>query len=264
MLACENPQLRWIDCAGPLFAGYAANNLLPLRAGDVVRAFAFQREIGVVPGAVVASLFMERLLDMLALACLLGFAAIYFGRSASAFYGSGLVAVTVVAVISLLLVRFPKAAANLAFSLGRSIQRISPKLSDRIQSEISIGLNSLPKLTSRPMALRLFALSALIWACECFIFWFCALAISTLTLPIASLLAVSVGTLATLVPSTPGFVGTFEYPIVIAMTTLGNDPSAATAYALLVHTLLAVPSVALGTPHLIIHRFRLRESPADP
>ena len=41
MLKQSNPNLKWSDCAGPLMASVAANNVLPFRVGDLLRAFGF-------------------------------------------------------------------------------------------------------------------------------------------------------------------------------------------------------------------------------
>src|SRR5581483_1637522 len=79
MLAHENPGVRWIDCAGPLLASYAANSVLPLRAGDILRTFWFQDLLGVTPGVVVATLLVERLLDILVLISVGGIVFVYFG-----------------------------------------------------------------------------------------------------------------------------------------------------------------------------------------
>ncbi|HSC81948.1 MAG TPA: lysylphosphatidylglycerol synthase domain-containing protein, partial [Chitinolyticbacter sp.] len=70
-----------------------------------------------------------------------------------------------------------------------------------------------------------------------------------------------VGTLATLIPSTPGYVGTFDYFTVRAMTALGNGQVVATAYALLVHALLWLPPTLAGGAYLLATRTRIpRES----
>jgi uncharacterized membrane protein YbhN (UPF0104 family) len=71
--------------------------------------------------------------------------------------------------------------------------------------------------------------------------------------PLAGWLALPVGTLATLIPSTPGYVGTFDYFTVKAMTELGNTTAAATAYALLVHALLWLPPTLVGGLYLLLH-----------
>ena len=67
MLRVFSPHVRYGQAAGPFLAGFAINNLVPLRAGDIARAFAFQHRLGVSPSRVTATLIMERLWDLLAL-----------------------------------------------------------------------------------------------------------------------------------------------------------------------------------------------------
>jgi len=64
MLNRDNSSLKWNHCAGPLLGSFAANNVLPFRAGDVLRTFAFNGRLGVSSGVVLATLFVERLLDL--------------------------------------------------------------------------------------------------------------------------------------------------------------------------------------------------------
>ena len=47
MLSKENPDLLLRACLGPFFASVAMNNVLPLRAGDVLRAFGFNKALKV-------------------------------------------------------------------------------------------------------------------------------------------------------------------------------------------------------------------------
>src|SRR6476646_1355204 len=54
-----------------LVVGFTVNNLLPVRMGEVARAYLLARWSGVAYGASVASLVVERVLDGLSLAALL-------------------------------------------------------------------------------------------------------------------------------------------------------------------------------------------------
>ena len=83
MLLRDNPQLHWRNCAGPLLASFAANNVLPFRAGDLLRAFAFNGRLGISAGTSLATLFVERLLDLLMVFMLLGCAIVSFGLDIS-------------------------------------------------------------------------------------------------------------------------------------------------------------------------------------
>ena len=59
-------------CAAPFLASIAMNNVLPLRAGDVVRALVFPKALGVSKTLATGSLVMERLVDLLTLLVFLG------------------------------------------------------------------------------------------------------------------------------------------------------------------------------------------------
>ncbi len=58
--------------------------------------------------------------------------------------------------------------------------------------------------------------------------------------------ALSTGALATLLPSSPGYVGTFDYFAILGITAYGASRAAAAAFALLVHFLLWLPPTVVG------------------
>ena len=258
MLVHENREIGWWDCAGPFFAGYAANNLLPFRAGDVVRAFAFSRVLGVNPGAVVTTLLVERLLDLLALLLILSSSILAFGvaRFHSSTAGVLILGTSLVAVLIVLF--FPRIVVRVVRSACTGIGRVSPRIGGKILSEVEKGAAMLTSLTDAKNLLGLFLLTMLVWVIEGWIFLSAALSVPTLVVPEASLLALPTGTLSTLIPSAPGFIGTFEYFVVISMTEMGNPTAAASVYALIVHGLLAFPSLLFGGAYLVFSSFRAR------
>jgi hypothetical protein len=65
--------------------------------------------------------------------------------------------------------------------------------------------------------------------------------------PLAALLAVGVANLGALIPAAPGYVGTFDAPLVALLTGIfGVSQVDAFGYTLLVHAALLVPVVLLG------------------
>jgi uncharacterized membrane protein YbhN (UPF0104 family) len=82
--------------------------------------------------------------------------------------------------------------------------------------------------------------------------------------PQAAWLALPVGTLATLIPSAPGYAGTFDFFTAQAMALLGNPIAAATAYALLVHALLWLPATLVGGVLLLAYPRRATPAKAGP
>lgn len=254
MLKRDNPGLKWSNCAGPLLASFAANNVLPFRAGDVLRSFAFNRKLGTSSGIVIATLFVERLLDLLMVLTLLGATLAVFGMDSARFAGVGGTALIAGAAVILGVLLFPRSFAPAARACGKFVCRIAPRPGEKLLAEIDKSLATLDHLAKGNTMLKLVAWSLLAWLAEGCVFWFAALALPSVTVPSAGWLALPVGTLATLIPSTPGYVGTFDYFTVRAMTALGNATAAATAHALLVHALLWLPPTLTGGIYLLLRR----------
>lgn len=258
MLAIDAPGLSWQACAGPFLASFALNNLLPLRAGDVLRTFVFKQQLGCGPAVVLATLLVERLLDLLMVLVLLGAALLVFGLDVSALANVGGVALVLAAMVILLLLLFPRVFAPLARAVVALLARFAPGPADKIDAEIDKLFATLGHLSSGRTMLQLLALSLAAWLAEGLVFWCAALAISGIAVPTAGWLALPVGTLATLIPSTPGYVGTFDFFVARAMTLAGNPAGAATAFALLAHLLLWLPVTLTGGIYLLASRTRLK------
>jgi uncharacterized protein (TIRG00374 family) len=254
MLARDNPGLRRGACAGPLLAGFAANNVLPFRAGDVLRAFAFNARLGASSGTVLATLFVERLLDLLVVLVLLLAALAAFGLNAHRIAGLGAVSLIAIGCAILGLLFRPQLLAVVVRAAGEPLARLLPRRSQRLGAEIDRGLSTLRHLSGGHTMFRLLAWSIMTWLAEGCVFWFAALAVSGLTAPEAGWLALPLGTLATLIPSTPGYVGTFDYFTIRGMTALGNAMAPAVAHALLVHALLWLPPTLAGGLYLLLRR----------
>lgn len=262
MLKIDNPALRWSQCSGPFVASFAANNVLPLRAGDLLRIMGFNQRIGVGAAQVAATMFVERLLDLMMLLCLLGLALTAFDLRLHqvARVGSGtLIGLAVLILVFLSAPRIPLALTALVL---RALSSIAPALHQRIRPTLDQMLHTLLHLSRGATMARLVAWSAASWLCEGLMFWFAAQALPGIETARAAWLAFPIATLSTLVPSTPGYVGTFDYFAALAMQLLGNDPAASTVYAILAHLLLWLPPTIVGAIYLMMappDRFAFKE-----
>ena len=133
-----------------------------------------------------------------------------------------------------------------------TVSHSAPGPGGKLQEGVRKALETLFHLAQGGTMLRLIAWSVCAWLAEGCVFWLSALALPSIHAPLAGWIALPVGTLATLIPSTPGYVGTFDFFTVRAMTEMGNTQVAATAYALLVHTLLWLPPTVIGGLYLLL------------
>ena len=65
--------------------------------------------------------------------------------------------------------------------------------------------------------------------------------------------------LATTIPSSPGYVGTFDLPGIVTLTAFGVPQDTATAYTLVLHAALWFPVTALGAYYMLREQLSLRE-----
>lgn len=257
MLLQDSPLLSFKNCAGPLLASFAINNVLPFRSGDVMRAFAFNRQLGTSSGIVLASLFVERLLDLLMVLLILGGALAVFRLDIERFAGLGSVMLISLSLLIVLVLLFPALFKPLALGLNKVIIKLFPRFGNKLATEINKGMDTLAHLSKKGTMLILMLWSCAAWLAEGMLFWCVAMALlPAIEAPAAGWLALPVGTLATLIPSTPGYIGTFDYFTIKAMTALGNTATISTAYALLVHALLWLPPTLTGGLYLLVINFQ--------
>jgi uncharacterized protein (TIRG00374 family) len=254
MLRAENPGIKWRDCALPLLSSFAVNNVLPFRAGDVMRSFAFCERLGTSSGTVIATLLVERVLDLLVLLLALAAACALLGAGAGVLGAVTLPALAAVSVaLVVVLFLLPSVVARFGRVATAVATRMAPGVGARMAAEVARCVDALYRLSRAGTMPRLVAWSLTAWAAEGLVFYAAALAMPALSNPLAAWLALPVGTLATLIPSTPGYIGTFDYFTAAAVRELGNAPAAAAAYAYLVHLLLWLPPTLIGGVALAFH-----------
>ncbi|WP_203228090.1 lysylphosphatidylglycerol synthase transmembrane domain-containing protein [Roseovarius dicentrarchi] len=268
MLRRSNPEIGWITCAIPFMGSIAANNVLPFRAGDALRALAFSGWMGVPTASVIATLLVERLLDLLSLLIALGLVLVIFDLGSSApaalvgISGTGLIGVGL-AVMALLL--FPQIMEPLVRLLIRMVNRVvSANAGVRLSGISDKVFDTLRHLSQGPRMALLVLWSAAVWGLEGAVFWAAAHAVPSLETPVAGWLALPVGTLATLLPSTPGYIGTFDFFVIKAMEVMGNPAVAAAAFAVLVHFILWLPATLIGGACMAYWGLRRRSPPSSP
>lgn len=258
MLALANPNLGFWRCSVPFLGSIAANNVLPFRLGDVLRCLAFGRWLAVDTGTVTATVFAERLLDLLIVLIAMGLAILFFApdEGASGLLGVGAWGLVALGLVALGLLLVPNVLRPLAMAVIALVQKMSPAVAMRLSGFSAPLLDTLVALSEGRRMLELIAISALVWTCEGAVYWAVAMAIPAMAAPAAAWLAMPVGTLATLLPSTPGYIGTFDYFAIAAAKAGGNSTAAATAFAVMVHLYFYILASVLGGVCLLIWRLK--------
>jgi len=249
MLASCNASLTWGRCSAPFMASVAANNVLPFRAGDVLRATAFSSWLGVPAARVLATLLVERLLDLLSVTAALAVALGLFGAGragAQSLFGWGAGAFALIACAVALVLLFSRLLEAPVLRVVRALPNRVAGFSERLEVWVRHLFDTLSALSERSRMATMMSWSFLAWASEACVFYAVARALPDMSAPVAAWAAMPAGALSTMLPLTPGYIGTFHYFVMQAAQALGNPEVAAAAFAFLVHLAFFIPTSLWG------------------
>jgi glycosyltransferase 2 family protein len=233
--------------------GFSANNILPARVGEFVRAWVISRLERIPATGALGSLVAERALDLTAVFALMGAAVLHpsfpmdatiGGRSVSIFATALLGLVGAILVTLALLLVFPRPIlATIMFGARILPRRIGRVFTDGFTSFVS-GLASLrdPRLLGLGLAW-----SFGFWILNAFSFWIAMRAVG-IDLGFAPTLFVQgIIVLGVAVPAAPGFFGTFHAAAVVGLVEVyGAAQSATLAFAFGYHLGMFVPITLIG------------------
>ncbi len=249
--------------------GYAANNLIPVRIGEVVRSYYLSLREGVSTAGAFGTVAVERASDVLALLFFLALAWVAlsaggtFGGVAEKTPGGGVV----LAILALLpLIAVGGAVISITLLSNETvlsvIERILTPLPERLRFRaLSLAARLLLGLTvvkTPGGLLKLFLLSLPVWAAEAAMYYLIALGFDVRPAGAGQwefislvLLFTSAANLVGILPSTAGGWGPFDFFGATALRATGVPEGVAFAYALTVHVALWVPPTVLGIAILI-------------
>ena len=233
--------------------GYAGNNILPARAGELLRAVVLKRRQGVPVSASLATIIVERVFDGVVM---LAFVFVNLTKLAKLTGDSGFVgSIQAVAVwgtaaflgalgIFLLAAMFPTRTEVI---LERLINRFVPaSLREKLLGFSQRFLGGLESLRSPQHVLMVFLTSVVIWLLETGKYWFVMHAFPFKVDFFTLMLMNGIVNLATTIPSAPGYVGTFDAPGIAVLQAYGVEKAVAASYTLVLHAALWLPITALG------------------
>ncbi len=247
---------------GPLWrataVGMMVNNVAPARAGELARAYALTREVrGVSLPASFASLAVDRVFDAIVLLLLLFVAPLdpayprggtLYGRSVPALAQGGVVAVVALLAALYGLVAFPDAAERVLRLLAR---RLTPRFEARAAATLRAFAEGLGVLRSPGRFASVFLWSLAHWLLAAWSLWLGFRAVGIAAPFSAATFLNSVSSVATAVPSSPGFFGVFESVSKVVLQLYGVSPTLAVSWALGYHVLTFVPITVIGAVYAV-------------
>ncbi|MFC1960763.1 lysylphosphatidylglycerol synthase transmembrane domain-containing protein [Chloroflexota bacterium] len=227
--------------------GYMGNNVYPLRIGEVLRAYLLNvRDHAPIP-ATLTTILVERVFDGITMLALIFTALLFVDLDAPLIEG-GIVALTVLFVVALLVFLALALRPDLARRLyGALFNRFAPeRLRPNLLALADNLMDGLAALRHPSALLLVLILSLLSWTVEASTYWLVLQAFPFEVSFFVVLLIVGLGNLATILPTTPGYVGTFHGVVILVLLAFGVSQPEAAAYAIVMHAVIWLPVTVAG------------------
>jgi len=245
--------------ASAMMIGFGANNVLPARVGEVIRAVVFARRYRRTHSGVLTTLALERVLDVVAiLAFYLAASALIDPFPARIRAGSNLVALflVIVGVGLTLFLRYPGAFERLwRLMTGRLSTRLM-HWGEHLLHNVYAGLSS---LKSPHLVVLVVAYSLLKWFASGAMAWLALRAYGIDVSLGVGFIVVAVSALAVTLPNAPGFFGAMQAAFVFALTPFGVSQESALAASVFFLLAQWVPVTLVGGLYFFTTAPSLRE-----
>ena len=243
---------RFGVCARVLLTSLAANNILPLRIGDIMRVFTYAPDLGASPSIILSTVILEKLLDVFVVGLMF---VLTMGSGIPPQVRHGADAAVGISAIGLLVLIF--GARFLAAPLRAIFARLPHHpLLDKLEHWLLLAVDTLSQMG----ILRSFLLllqSIVIWTCEGLIFVSAARLIGLPSDWLGPWEAVSFGNLSYMLPSSPGAIGTFEWAVKTSLVSHGAPAAQSALFGLALHAWLLISVTGAGGLVFLIHRAKI-------
>jgi uncharacterized protein (TIRG00374 family) len=245
--------------------GYMANNLLPARLGEFIRAYMLARQEQLETPAVFATLVIDRLFDGFTVLLLL-LVTLFTLRlpagmedAARALKAGGTIMFLLYCGIMLFLYLLKRQTMRTLSAVGYVLKPFPKRISDNLIPLLGSFIGGI-RLSSRWWHVAaLIATSAGIWL-------FCLLSVDmtlrsfNIHLPLAaSMFVLILLVFAVMVPASPGFIGTYHYACYKGLSVFGIPETTSVSIALIMHGTGFFPVIIAGFYYLWENKISLNE-----
>ncbi len=230
--------------------GFMANNVLPARLGEFVRAYAVGRQFQLSKSAAFATIVIERAFDLVTLVLCLGVVLLLVQLNPKIQF-MGAFAIVVCILMFGVLVFFRQRRDVVSRIADGLMKRLPEGARGRGSKFVHSFIDGLEVLARGQHLLAILVLSLVMWASVALSMELTIRAFSLEVPYYASLVLLVVVSLGLMIPSGPGFAGTFEAATIWALMRFdGVTNDQAASYAIMFHATQFFPITALGLYYL--------------
>lgn len=241
------PQLSVPRYYALVLGGIGANNVLPLRIGDLLRGRWLATVAQMPTGTALGSVFRDRACDVVVLVLGLAVSLPFVGGAAwvARIAVGGAVLVVVLALFLLAAIVYTRSRPRARLAARSSLRRLARDTIDEVASPIG-----------RRRIVWALALSGAAWGSWALAAGLVCSSLGIALSPVDAVFVTAVVNLGVAIPSSPAFVGTYQWLAVAALGVVGVDGDVAIAFALLMQAVWFVPTTIVGGPIAVreVHR----------
>ena len=264
LLIEHQPPVRYWPSFCALMIGYLLNNLLPARAGDVARALELGRAEKMSRTKVLATLVTERTVDLVATLAILSLVLLSYPALPTWLKKAGFGVLFAASAAMILLILAHTTGRRWVFPLVSLVTRRLPEsIAKKSRQMVVSALDGVAGMFRPAHAVGFISLTGLLWLFEVGIVYLVATAVG---LPLAlgnALFVLLVLAIGSMVPSSPGFVGTYEFFGISALALLDIQGGHALAFVVLLHIVTLSGSTFLGMLCLLFRPMNTAETTED-
>jgi len=234
---------------GKLFSvmniGYLLSNVFPARVGDLARAYLIGDLEKVSVARALSTVVVERVLDVITVVLFLALLIPFVPLPPWA-ARSGLVAGVIFVALALLLIAVSSQKER-GLRLVARLLGLVPRLDgEKWLGSLGSLMDGFAVLRAQGALPGLILWSLLAWTCSALINYFVMLAFDPHLPFTAAVFVLCVTVLGMTVPSSPGYVGVFDYLTVVALSLFAVEKELALSYALVLHAVLYISMSLMG------------------
>ena len=240
--------------------GLTANNLLPARLGEFVRAYAIGIKENISKSSSLATIVVERIFDGFTLLLFLAVIALFRSGEFPPWLRSSAYIAFAFYICALVLLVLLKIRTSLALRAAAILTRPLPdRFGERIIHLLESFAGGLRILHSAGDVLAASVLSLLVWLPYVLLIHL-LLGSFGIALPVyvSFLLLVAMG-IGVMIPSAPGFIGTIQFVCVAVLAAFSVAGDQALSFSIIYHACTFVPVTATGLVYLLVEGISLAD-----
>jgi len=240
--------------------GFMANNLLPARMGEFIRAYLIGKKEQISKISSLATIVVERIFDGVTLLFFLLFVLILYSFHAPMWLRNSLYAAGVLYIFAVGFLILLKVQPELALRFVNFLSHPFPKkFKQFLINSLGRFVEGLKVLQNPKIIIASTILSLLIWI-PIALAIYCLLISFKIYLPVyVSFLLLGVLALGVMIPSAPGFVGTVQFVCVTVLSLFSVSKSQALSFSIVYHASQFIPITIVGMVYLWMEQASLRK-----